>query len=68
MSRVRWILERSGARFWYLIFQISRELIPAAYENEKVVDFPRLTPSSTSIRRMTHSFNLNDPHMQMSYI
>ena len=27
--------EKCGARFWYVIFQISRDLIPAAYENEK---------------------------------
>ena len=29
------LLWHSGARFWYIIFQISRDLIPAAYENEK---------------------------------
>ena len=28
-------MELPGARFWYVIFQISRDLIPAAYENEK---------------------------------
>ena len=31
-----------GARFWYVIIQISRDLIPAVYENEKN-NFPRLT-------------------------
>ena len=37
-----------GGRFWYVIFQISHDLIPAAYENEKkLVDFPRLNPSLT---------------------
>ena len=43
----------AGARFWYIIFQISRDLIPAAYKNEKkLVDFPRLTPSVTCIGRI----------------
>ena len=51
--------------FWYVIFQISRDLIPAAYENKKkLVDFPRLTPSLTCIGRIG---NPNDLHMQMSY-
>ena len=36
---------------------------------KKLVDFPRLTPSLTCIwGDTTHSFDLNDPHMQMSYI
>ena len=43
-------LASSGARFCYVIFQISRDQIPAAYENEK--NLPRLTPSLTSIGRI----------------
>ena len=64
-----------GVRFWYVIIQISRDIIPAAYENEK--NFHRLTPSLTCMEgyedmggyeHSDHSLNLNDPHMQMSYI
>ena len=47
------LLLDSGARFWYVNIQISRDLIPVAYENEKkLVNFPRLTPSSTCIGRI----------------
>ena len=36
-----------GPRFWYIIFQTSRDLIPAAYENEKSsLTFPVYLPLS----------------------
>ena len=43
----------AGTCFWYVIFQISRALIPAADENKKkLVDYPRLTLSLTCIGRI----------------
>ena len=36
LGQSHWI---SGPRFWYIYFQTSRDLIPAAYENErKLID------------------------------
>ena len=61
------VWQSSGGHFWYIIFQISRDLIPAAYENEKkLVDFPRFNMYREDTSTLTHSFNPKDPHMQMS--
>ena len=39
--------------FWYVDFQTSRDLIPAAYENDKkLVESPHLSPSLTCIERI----------------
>ena len=60
-------------RFWYVIFQISRDLIPAAYTKMKKTHWLSSFDSLFNMYRedtstLTHLFNLNDPHMQMSYI
>ena len=49
--------------FWYVIFQISRDLITVASENEKnsLTFLFNMYREDTST--LTQSFNLNDPHI-----
>ena len=45
--------DKTGPSFWYVYLLTSRDLIPAAYENDKkLVEFPRMSPPLTCIERI----------------
>ena len=60
-----------GQRFCYIIFQTFRNLIPAAYENDKSLLTFLFVPLFNMYRddtsTVTQLFILKYPHMQMSY-